>query len=90
MSTSYYIDRRRSPRVEINAFGKVTTVGRGLRIAKTVRCKIIDISLGGALLEIDSDQIEDSFYLEMDSEPENRATCNVVRKMGNRVGVKFI
>ena len=87
----YYIERRRWPRVEINALGRISTVSRGLRLAaNTMRCKIIDISQGGALLEISSEKIEDTFYLEMDADPDYRATCNVVRRMGNRVGVKFI
>jgi hypothetical protein len=71
--------------------GRISTVSPGLRLAEnTMRCKIIDISQGGALLELSSSEIEDNFYLEMDDDPDYRATCNVVRRMGNRVGVKFI
>ena len=55
-----------------------------------MRSKIIDISEGGALLEIESEQIKDCFYLEMDSKPGNRAECAVLRRTGKRVGVKFV
>ena len=89
--TSYYQEKRRWPRVEINAPGKVIAVSRGLRVKRIIPCKVIDISQGGALLELKYDDIEDDFYLEMDSEPENRATCSVVRRVStHRVGVKFV
>lgn len=86
----YYIERRCWPRITINAPGTIINISRGLRITSTVRCRIIDISQGGAQIETDSAVIEDDFYLEMDSEPDNRTTCSVVWRKGNRVGVKFI
>ncbi|HWG05289.1 MAG TPA: PilZ domain-containing protein [Beijerinckiaceae bacterium] len=90
MST-YYQEKRRSPRMEINAPGRVIAVSRRLRVEKVIPCKIIDISQGGALIELKHDDIENDFYLEMDSEPEKRMTCTVVRRDSlHRVGVKFV
>jgi hypothetical protein len=62
----------------------------GLRVSYTAPCRVIDISKGGAQLDISADKIPDSFYLEMDHEPNNLATCQVVWRQGRRVGVKFL
>lgn len=87
----YYQEQRQWPRMEINAPGKVISVNRRLRVEKIIPCKIIDISQGGALIELKHDDIENDFYLEMDSEPEKRMTCTVVRRDSlHRVGVKFV
>ena len=51
---------------------------------------MLDVSAGGAQLEILGGECDDSFYLEVDSEPNNLANCLVVRRSGNRVGVRFL
>ena len=81
--------QRQFPRIEINAPGKITAVSGGLRIAKSIPCTVVNISEGGALLSFAHPMLETDFYLELDKKPAFRASCCVVRRVGNNVGVKF-
>ncbi len=83
-----YEEQRQFPRIEINTRAKITVV-RGLRIAKSIPCTIINISEGGALLAFKNPMSETDFYLELDKTPAIRKSCSVVRCLGNTVGVKF-
>ncbi len=86
-----YVERRRSPRVEINASGKLILLTHGLRIKESIKCTVIDISQGGALIEAVSTVGDQEFYLEIDNDPGNLQLCSVVRRLSDRtVGVKFI
>ena len=85
-----FLELRRTPRMAINEPGRVINISAGLRISKVRPCRVIDVSATGAQLEILGGDCDDSFYLELDSEPNNLTTCLVVRRAGNRVGVKFL
>ena len=85
-----YTEQRKWPRLAVNAPGKVINISSGLRIKRVAPCRVLDVSAGGAQLEIIGGECDDSFYLEVDSEPNNLANCLVVRRSGNRVGVRFL
>ncbi len=90
MST-WYVEQRRLPRVELNAAGRVILVSHGLRVKESIGCTVIDISVGGALIDTVSVVDEREFYLEVDNDPGKLQQCLDIRRMGaNRVGVKFI
>ena len=84
-----YEEQRQFPRIEINTPGKITAISGGLRIAKSIPCTIVNISEGGALLSFTYPMLETDFYLQMDKKPAFHASCCVVRRVGNIVGVKF-
>lgn len=88
---TWYVEQRRLPRVEINAAGRIILISHGLRIKKSVVCTIINVSIGGALIEAVSAVDDREFYLEMDNEPGRLQLCVVIRWIGaNCIGVKFI
>jgi hypothetical protein len=84
----YKIERRRHPRVERNVVATILIVGVGFRNASTYPCRVIDTSVGGALIDPLGANVPDYFYLEISGEKE-RASCAVVRRSGTTVGVKF-
>jgi hypothetical protein len=86
-----YIEQRRAPRVELNAAGRIILVSYGLRIKESIDCTVVDISKGGALIDVVSAVRDREFYLEVDNDPGKLQQCLVVRRIGqNRVGVKFV
>lgn len=89
MATWHY-EQRRSPRVTINASGRLVLISQGLRIKESIACRVIDISKGGALIQALSAVSDDQFYLEIDDDPGTLQLCSVVRRSGNRIGVQFI
>ena len=86
----HFVEMRAAPRIVINACGKLLHLSKGLHITHVASCRVIDVSKGGAQLELDSPLSDDLFYLEMDIEPNRLVNCRVVRRRGNRVGVVFI
>jgi hypothetical protein len=89
MATWHY-EQRRSPRVTVNAAGRLVLISQGLRIKDSIACRVIDISKGGALIQASSAVGDDHFYLEVDDDPGKLQLCAVVRRTGNRIGVQFI
>jgi hypothetical protein len=86
-----HIEKRRWPRVEINASGKLILITDGLRIKQSVKCAIIDVSQGGALIDAHSTVSDLEFYLEIDTDPGRLLLCSVVRRLNDRrMGVRFI
>jgi c-di-GMP-binding flagellar brake protein YcgR len=85
-----YLERRQSPRIEINARGKITVISRGLRIIKSVNCTVANISEGGALLSFKTPISENEFYLEIEDDPDRRFYCAVLRRLGKSVAVRFV
>ena len=86
----HIVEHRQAPRMTVNSWGKVLHISARLRISNIVPCRVIDVSVGGAQLEMDSVLFDDCFYLEMDCEPNKLTNCRVVRRRGNRIGVVFI
>ena len=62
---------------------------RGLRIKATIKCTVIDVAEGGALIEPISMVVANEFYLELDKDPGKLRSCSVVRRDGRKLGVKF-
>jgi hypothetical protein len=87
----WYVEERRTPRIEINASGRLILVSPRLRLKDNVSCTVVNVSADGALIEASSGVGADEFYLEIDSQPGKLQSCRVVRRQGgNRIGVKFI
>lgn len=85
-----FADKRKSPRVEINATAKIIAMS-GLRVKETVDCRIVNISEGGALIIADRPITHSEFYLEVDRERGVLYLCSVVRREStSKVGVRFI
>ena len=88
---TWYVEQRKSPRVEINAPGKIVTITRGLRVREEIHCVILDVSEGGAQIAATSPINCEDFYLEMDGAPGALRLCSVVRRVNeSRVGVRFV
>ncbi len=87
MSPSY-LEQRRWRRFRIDAPGRILVM-RGLRIATTITCTVIDVAEGGALIDPITTVVASEFYLELDKEPGKLRSCTVVRRDGRKVAVKF-
>ena len=85
----HFVEQRAAPRIVVNGCGKLWHLNERLHISHVASCRVIDVSKGGALLELDSPLAGDLFYLEMDIEPNRLVNCRVVRRLGKRVGVIF-
>ncbi len=86
-----YVEQRKVPRVELNAAGRLILVSHRLRIKQRIDCTVVDISVGGALIDAVSVVKDREFYLEVDNDPGKLQQCLVVRGLGHfRVGVKFV
>jgi c-di-GMP-binding flagellar brake protein YcgR len=89
--SSWYIERRKWPRFEINAPAKIVMITHGLRVKKEITCTVLDISEGGAQLLATAPIECEEFYLETDASPGASRLCSVVRRVSDsRVGVKFV
>ena len=94
MNTNYN-DKRQNVRNEIIAPGQIIYLSRGLRLGKTVRCMVINVSARGALICAETDVTAPEFYLEFSTEPGTLRLCKVVRKLndkkhGVQLGVQFV
>ena len=88
---NWYVEYRRSPRVELNASGRLILVSQRLRVKDSIACTVVNVSANGALIEVSAGVGEDQFYLEIDGQPGKLQSCRVVRRQGdNRIGVEFI
>jgi PilZ domain len=86
-----YSDRRKYRRQNRNAPGQIIRLSRGVQIGATVRCLVINISRGGALIDFESDVTAPEFYLELDTEPGKLRLCSVVRRVSDkRLSVEFV
>jgi hypothetical protein len=88
-----YSDRRKYRRHNKNAPGQIVRLSRGVQIGAIVRCLVVNISRGGALIYSESDVTAPEFYLELDTEPGNLRLCSVVRRVGDsdrRCSVEFV
>jgi hypothetical protein len=87
----YYIEQRRSPRVEINASGTLILLSQGLRVAGAIPCTVVNVSATGALIQASAAVEDEQFYLEVEGQPGKLQSCRVVRRPGgNRLGVAFL
>lgn len=85
-----YVDKRKNERMEINTPGKIIRL-RGLRLARSISCVVINISEGGALIQADVPVADAEFYLELNSELGSLRLCSVVRRLhSNFIGVQFV
>ena len=81
----WFVEHRRSPRVEINASGRLIVVSQRLRLKENIACTVVNVSPGGALIEASSGVGEDEFYLEIDS--HSRANCSRVELSGGKAAI---
>jgi hypothetical protein len=86
-----FMEMRKWPRIEVNSHAKIILMSGGLRIKKTLDCRVINISEGGALILASVPITESEFYLETSNEMGGLHLCSVVRRESeNKVGVRFI
>lgn len=81
-------NRRQWPRIVVNTKGEVIYMKNGLRGVVTLPCKIVDVSEGGALLDLGGMPVPDDILLVVDGKV--KVSCQVVRRAGNNVGVRFL
>jgi len=80
-------DKRREERHKLNAPAWIKADGE----AGPRDCTVVDISTGGARLElVDIDTIPDTFSLMLSKHGQPRYQCNVVWKAAAEVGVEFV
>ena len=89
MSFSYIVDRRRAPRVEIDAAYTILIINRGLRGTTSLHCKVINVSEHGALLT-GCEAVPDDFYLALGEQPEQWIACCVLSRSADKVSVRFV
>jgi len=83
-------DRRRSPRIPAHSAGVVILV-KGLRGTRSIACRILNTSRGGALIRVErAADLPDDFYLVMDREPSRKIVCCVARRAQRVLGVRFV
>ena len=86
-----YSDKRRYVRIEVNAPGKIITL-KGLHLARSFRCTVVNVSEGGALIHTDIPVVEEEFYLELYDGLSDLRLCSVIRRLhnSNYLGVRFV
>ena len=84
-------DRRKWPRLWLRRPAQLTIV-KGLRGTTNLRCKVINTSKGGALIQVEgaAADIPDDFYLTILGQDDRRHICSVVRRGKRLLGVRFI
>jgi hypothetical protein len=63
-----------------------------MRSTEAVRCKVLNTSKGGALLQVEGSaaDVPDDFYLTIAGQMDKRLICSVVRRGKRLLGVRFI
>jgi hypothetical protein len=87
MSTAHF-GRRATLRHDVRIRGAIIITLAGT--TRTVGCLIIDLSLGGAKIELDKDWLLPDELLLFESHQENIYECSVRWKDGRTVGLSFL
>ncbi|MBL0371120.1 PilZ domain-containing protein [Rhizobium sp. KVB221] len=84
------LDARKYERFIINKPGSLMAIGAGLSGMTSRSCRVIDISKGGACVQVTTTiGLPDHYYLNFLGIPD-RIGCAEVYRNGERIGVKFI
>ena len=86
MSEQSWVEKRAHPREEVLRPG-VIVHGRS---GRTVPCRIIDLSLGGARLLIEGDDVPDQGLTLIDQHAGTLNDCQVVWRRAKFAGVRFV
>jgi hypothetical protein len=79
-------ERRRQKREPINRWAKIALDGG----AFTHDCLVVNLSISGARLICEMDEIPQSFAIQVSGNPPIRQECHVVWRIGTEVGVEFV
>ncbi len=81
---------RRYQRFTVNRSGQIAYLERNLGGLKKINVKVLDMSIGGAGLELSVPiKLPQHYYLSIAGFP-NRFGCAQVHRNGSRIGIKFL
>jgi len=81
-------ERREWPRIKVNSKGEIVYMRSVLRGLNSLPCKVVDVSDGGAQVEMADVKLPDEVYLVIDDKV--KIACRVARQEGQQVGLHFI
>ncbi|MFZ4805643.1 MAG: PilZ domain-containing protein [Hyphomicrobiaceae bacterium] len=81
-------ERRQWPRLKANSKGEIVYMRSALRGLCSLPCRVVDVSDGGAQVEMADVKLPDEVYLVIDETV--KIACRVMRQEGPQVGLHFI